>query len=177
MILALLTTALAGTSFTVSGGAAFARGTDWGTYPPVGYSTLGPVVSGAYNWRFGPIHTFAGGSFTGVMASSGLEAYPVSVVSADFGLGLGTRAFGVGVYGGWGFPRSLGGLYTQVTAPTDQGRMGGELRFFSTGREDLDGVAVLFRWEPDIKPHRRPPPPPAPPPPPPPLYSEPPYSG
>lgn len=177
MLLTLITLTLAAPQVAVSAGPAFARGTDWGTYPSAGYSTYGPMVSGTVNWNFGPLHTFAGSSVTGLLASSRLDPYPASLISADFGIGLGSQMFGIGLYGGWGFPRSLSGVYTQVTLPTDAGRMGGELRVFSTGNIDLAGMAVMFRWEPDMQPYRDPPrpPPPPPPPEPPPLYNDPPY--
>lgn len=180
MLFALLASALASSQLSIAAGPVIGGGVDpylggyWGT----GYTSIAGMVAGDISWHWGPIETFAGASLNGLLASRYGEAYPASPVSADFGIGIGRVPFGVGFYGSLGYPHAQGGLYMHFTFPTDEGRMGGELRFFDVGGTTLSGAAVLLRWEPERHHHRRPPPPPdAPPPPPPPLYSDPPYEG
>lgn len=181
MLVALLASAFASShpQFSVAGGPVVAGGFDttygyWGTR----YASIAPMIAGDVTWHWGPLETFAGGSLSGLLASEHAQQFPASLVNADFGVGFGRVPFGVGLYGSIGYPHAQGGLYTHFTFPTDNGRMGGELRFFSVAGLQLSGTALLFRWEPEDPHYRRPPPPPAaPPPPPPPLYSDPPYEG
>ncbi len=148
------------------------------------YASIGPILAGTLDWRFGPVEWFLGASATGLVAPYGTDSVvPIALFQGEAGLGFGSPVASGGFYFGAGLSGGEGGFYGRFTVPTSSTgsfawarRMGGELRFSRMGASDADVIAFLFRAETGgerPRPRRGPPEPP--PPPPPPVHHDDPY--
>lgn len=180
MVLALLSLALASPSSGVIAGAGIASGPLEGGGE---FASVGPILGGTLDWRFGPVQAFIGASASGLVAPSGSAVVPIALLQGEAGFGFGSPMASGGFYFGAGLSGGEGGFYGRVTVPTDGSgalpwaqRLGGELRVFRLGASNASVVAMFLRAEVGEQRRRRgPPPPPPPPPEPAPVHHDDPY--
>lgn len=129
------------------------------------WATWGPVTTASYMTHLWFLEGFGGLSSTTWMAREGGQTILAAPLQLEAGLGIGGRAFGVGMFASAGPSGSGGGLYSHLTFATGSGwvkRMGVEGRI--VGYDNGTGaVAALWRIEPgrsEKRPDERVPPPP-----------------
>lgn len=114
------------------------------------FITVAPITALTVAWHFGPIDSWVGLSGSLLMAGSGADVVPASLLQGELGLGLGGPGLGGGIYGGNGWPGAIWGLYARATLPRVDwiSRVGVESRLFYTEATRSTGVAVMVRVEP-----------------------------
>ncbi|MDP2310361.1 MAG: hypothetical protein Q8P18_30370 [Pseudomonadota bacterium] len=114
------------------------------------FVTVAPISALTVGWRFGPLDSWIGVSGSLLMAGSGDDVVPASLLQGELGIGLGGPGLGGGIYGGNGWPGAIWGLYARATLPrTDwMHRVGLESRLFFTEATNSTAVAVMVRMEP-----------------------------
>ena len=121
-----------------------------GTAPRGEYFTAAPAGAATITWNLGPFESWVGASGSLLMAGYADGVIPASLLQGELGIGLGSRAFGGGVYVGNGFPGPLYGLYGRGMLPgtgwVDQ--IGVETRLFHTTVTESTALAVMLRVEP-----------------------------
>ncbi len=180
MLAALAALALAAPSTGVIAGAGIASG------PLAGggeFASVGPILGGTLDWRFGPVQAFLGATASGLVAPDGEAVVPIALLQGEAGFGFGSPLLNAGFYFGAGLSGGEGGFYGRLSVPTEGDglvpwaqRLGGELRVFRLGASNASVVALFLRAE--VAPRRRPrgpPPPPPPPPEPSPVHHDDPY--
>lgn len=123
------------------------------------YFSAAPATAVTVTWHLGPFETWVGASGSLLLAGSGDDVVPASLLQGEVGVGFGGRALGAGVYGGNGLPGPIVGLYARGTVP-GRGwvrRMGLEARLFGTQATASTGLALLVRIEPGRGRPERPP--------------------
>lgn len=123
------------------------------------YFSAAPATAVTVTWHLGPFETWVGASGSLLLAGSGDDVVPASLLQGEVGVGLGGRALGAGIYGGNGLPGPIVGLYARGTVP-GRGwvrRMGLEARLFGTQATATSGFALLVRVEPGRGRPERPP--------------------
>lgn len=131
------------------------------------WSTVAPVTTVGYMLHLAFLEGYVGGSSSLLMARQDQTTVPVALAQGEVGLGLGGRAFGVGLFWGAGLGGTGGGLYSHLTFP-GRGwvrRMGVEGRLVGYPETNTAAAQVLWRIEPGRRrtppPHEVVPPPPA----------------
>lgn len=160
MLLALLISAAHAGQLAFSLGVAAGGGDAGG----VSWSTAAPMTSVNYMTHLLCIEGWGGASSSLLLAGSPDQtSHLAAPFQAELGLGIGGRAFGVGVFGSRGFAGAGGGLYTHLTLPGPGWvhRMGveGRIAGYESG---TTAVELLWRVEPENRrtaKERRPPPP------------------
>ncbi len=122
------------------------------------YFSAAPATAITLTWNLGPLESWLGASGSLLMAGSGEDVVPASLLQGEVGVGLGGAGFAGGVYGGNGLPGPVMGLYARGSVKRHGWlkRIGLESRLFYTEATGSTGLALLLRLEPAWPGSRRP---------------------
>lgn len=159
---ALVSTAFAG-QLAVGVGVAAGGGQN----PDQSWSSVAPMANVSYMGHLLFLEGFGGLSASGLLARGASSTVMAAPLQAEAGIGIGGRAFGIGLMSSAGLAGGGAGLYSHLTLPGPgwAHRIGAEGRLMGYGSTHTGAFEVLLRVEPGRR--RTPPPPDAPPPPPP----------
>lgn len=137
-----------------------------GEVPGQSWSTFAPMTNVSYTGHLLFLEAFGGLSATGLLARGGESTVLAAPLQAEAGLGIGGRAFGIGLIASSGLAGQGGGLYSHLTLPGPGWvrRIGGEARIMGYDRTRTGAFEVLLRIEPGRRRTPQEPPPPEPPP-------------
>lgn len=160
MLLALLVSSAHAGAVAFTLGVAAGGGEDAAT----SWSSVAPMTSASYMTHIWFLELFGGASSSMLLARSGTHSVLAAPLQAEAGLGIGGRAFGVGLFTSAGLSGPGGGLYGHLTFPGPGWveRMGLEGRLAGYPSTGTSAVELLWRVEPgrgQKKEERKPPPP------------------
>jgi hypothetical protein len=117
--------------------------------------SFAPATAGTLTWGLGPFEVWGGASGSLLLADVAGDLVPSSLLQGELGLGVGSRRFSAGLYGGVGLPGPVVGLYTRVmgrgaTAPAWARSVGLEGRIFYADATESTAFALLARVEPQL---------------------------
>lgn len=161
MLLALLSSAAHAGTLAFTLGMAAGGGEDAGA----SWQSVAPMTSGSYMTHILFLEGWAGASSSMLLARRHDQSVLAAPLQAEAGLGIGGRAFGVGLFTSAGLSGPGGGLYGHLTFPGPGWieRMGLDARLAGYPSTGTSAVELLWRIEPGHgrrKDEKVPPPPP-----------------